>query len=205
MLTADPTDTGLHGIRAEVSVLIPAPVLTGDDGAPVAGVEAAVARLANGAPIDPETARILASRASSWARLFTDPLTGQVLAVDTYTPSSQLKRLLRARDQHCRWPGCGQRARRCDIDHTKPWAEGGTTCHDNLAHLCRRHHTLKGAQLAHARRWKVRQTSPGVLEFTSPTGDVYTDEPPHVGPVFVDASVEHWGERRADSDAPSPF
>ncbi|SDR71372.1 HNH endonuclease [Agrococcus carbonis] len=207
LLTADPTDTGLHGIRAEVSVLIPAPVLTGDngDGEPMAGLEAAVARLANGAPLDPETARILAERASSWARLFTDPLTGQVLAVDSYTPSSQLKRLLRARDQHCRWPGCGQRARRCDIDHTKPWAEGGTTCHDNLAHLCRRHHTLKGAQLAHARRWKVRQTSPGVLEFTSPTGDVYTDEPPQTGPVFREHHDAYWGDTTGSGAPSRPF
>jgi hypothetical protein len=205
LLTADPTDTGLHGIRAEVSVLIPAPVLTGHDGEPVRGVEAAVARLANGAPIDPETTRILAERASSWARLFTDPLTGQVLAVDSYTPSSQLKRLLRARDQHCRWPGCGQRARRCDIDHTKPWAEGGKTCHDNLAHFCRRHHTVKGAQLSRARRWKVRQTSPGVLEFTSPAGEVYTDEPPQTGPVFREPRDAYWGDPGVATAAQRPF
>jgi hypothetical protein len=205
LLTANPTDTGLHGIRADVSVLIPAAVLTGEDGATPDGLETAVARLANGAPVDPETARILAERASSWARLFTDPLTGQVLAVDSYTPSNQLKRLLRARDQHCRWPGCGQRARRCDLDHTCAWAAGGKTCHDNLAHLCRRHHTVKGAQLARARRWKVRQTSPGVLEFTSPTGDVYTDEPPQTGPVFRERRDAYWGDTTASAAASRPF
>ncbi|GEK80529.1 HNH endonuclease signature motif containing protein [Agrococcus baldri] len=206
LLTGEPTDTALHGITAEVSIIIPAQLLTGDAGAvtgpretsePRPG-EVAVARLADGTPIDPETALLLAVRASSWTRLFTDPLTGHVTAVDTYVPSTRLKKLLRARDQRCRWPGCNARAVRCDIDHTRAWAAGGTTDHANLAHLCRRHHTLKGAQLSRARRWKVRQRSPGVLEFTSPMGHTYIDQPPQTGPAFHDTSSP-WGQPTGDA------
>ncbi|GEK80337.1 hypothetical protein ABA31_16880 [Agrococcus baldri] len=202
LLTGEPTDTALHGITAEVSIIIPAQTLTGDAGAasgpgdegtePRPG-QVAVARLSDGTPIDPKTALLLAVRATSWTRLFTDPLTGHVTAVDSYVPSAQLKKLLRARDQHCRWPGCNARAARCDIDHTRAWADGGTTEIGNLAHLCRRHHTLKGAQLSRARRWKVRQRSPGVLEFTSPMGNTYIDQPPQTGPTFHDPPSSPWG------------
>ena len=203
LLTGEPTGAAIDGVTADITMIMPAPVLLGDDG--VSGTTAsdgtgsgcdAVARLANGAPIDPETARLLAGRSTLWTRLFTDPVKGQVVAVDTYTPSKQLRRLLRARDQQCRWPGCTGKVQRCDIDHTKPWAEGGKTEVGNLANFCRRHHVLKGAQLANARRWKVRQLSPGVLEFTSPMGERYVDEPPRVGPVFREEpgpEREPWG------------
>lgn len=212
LLTGEPTDQALAGITARVSVvipvevLLPAPLLAGglgDDrsnGEAGAGgddrgrrrLEEAVARLVGGAPVDPETARALASRLASWTRLFTDPIRGQVVAVDTYRPKRKLRRLLEARDQHCRWPGCGGRVHRADIDHTIPWAEGGRTEQGNLAHLCRRHHVLKGAQLARARRWKVAQVSPGVLTFTSPAGGVYTDQPEPAGPVFRETDPV-WG------------
>lgn len=191
LLTGEPEGAAITGIKAELTVIIPVSVLLGDDGASGTG---AVARLANGAPIDPETARLLAGRTKLWTRLFTDPLTGHVVAVDTYKPSRRLRALLRARDQHCRWPGCTAKARRSDIDHTIPWATGGKTEAGNLAHLCRRHHVLKGAKLAGARRWKVVQVSPGVLSFTSPMGETYIDHPPQVGPVFVEReTAAEWG------------
>lgn len=217
LLTGDPTGDPLAGIHATITIVMPAPVLhdheqgagfgTGATGSgPSPGGRAAVARLAGGTPVDPDTARTLAARTRAWTRLFTDPR-GQVTAVDTYTPSKQLQRLLRARDQHCRWPGCTTTATRCDIDHTIPWADGGRTRHDNLAHLCRRHHTLKGAQLSRARRWKVEHTTPGVLTFTSPMGHTYTDQPTPM-PAFHDDQPDPavdaepaWGSA-ASTDAP---
>ncbi|MCC4250549.1 HNH endonuclease, partial [Microbacterium testaceum] len=39
-------------------------------------------------------------------------------------------------------------------------------------HLCQRHHSQKQFT-----RWKVRQLPGGVLEWTSPTGRVYADDP----------------------------
>jgi len=89
-----------------------------------------------------------------------------------YRPSADLLRALRVRDEHCRFPGCRQPVRRCDVDHTHDAALGGQTHIDNLAHLCRRHHTLK-----HATDWQVRQLGGGSLEWTSPTGLVYVDVP----------------------------
>ena len=195
LLTGEPTGHAIEGIRADVTIVIPANVLLDGDGDGDGGGDTgsrAVARLANGAPVDPETARLLAGRTKLWTRLFTDPLKGHVVAVDTYKPSRALRRLLRARDQQCRWPGCTAKAMRCDIDHTRPWAEGGKTEVGNLAHLCRRHHVLKGAQLADGRAWKVEQISPGVLAFTSPMGETYIDRPPPVGPVFREP-VSAWG------------
>ncbi|KAA9394937.1 HNH endonuclease, partial [Kocuria coralli] len=47
------------------------------------------------------------------------------------------------RDETCRFPGCRRQATGCDVDHTIPWATGGTTAITNLAHLCRRHHRIK--------------------------------------------------------------
>lgn len=215
LLTGDPKGNSLDevmlgAITASISVVIPATVLLSPDGGADDVEDAAdgeldegarrrrdVARLINGTPVDPVTAKLLASKAKHWVRLFTDPVRGQVLAVDTYQPSKRLKQLLRARDQHCRWPGCMLRNARCDIDHTIPWAEGGKTEHGNLAHFCRRHHVLKGAKLSGARAWKVEQRSPGVLVFTSPMGEVYIDEPPQAGPIFRDLP---WGELDAAMD-----
>ena len=63
-------------------------------------------------------------------------------------------------------------ARRCDIDHTIDHALSGQTSAANLAHLCRRHHTLK-----HQTAWTVTQRFGGVLEWTSPIGRTCTDTP----------------------------
>ncbi|MGC5172826.1 DUF222 domain-containing protein [Microbacterium sp. DT81.1] len=168
LLTASPTiddpATALGAIRATVQVTVP--VLT------LAGRSGAAATLAGSGPIDPETARVLAGGATGWDRVMTHPVTSAVLAVDRYRPSEDLRRTLRVRDEHCRFPGCRMPAHRCDLDHSHDAALGGATCEANLAHLCRRHHTLK-----HATRWTVRQLAGGVLEWTSPGSRHYTDAP----------------------------
>jgi hypothetical protein len=61
---------------------------------------------------------------------------------------------------------------RCDIDHTVDHHHGGATSNCNLAHLCRRHHTMK-----HNTAWRVEQRDRGVLVWTSPLGRVYIDRP----------------------------
>ncbi len=154
----------LAAITAHVQVTVP--VLT------LAGVEETGATLAGYGPIDPETARCLAEGAPGWDRVMTHPVTGAVIAVDRYRPRADLLRTLRVRDEHCRFPGCRQSVRRCEADHTHDAALGGPTHIDNLAHLCKRHHTLK-----HATDWHVRQLGGGTLEWTSPTGLVYIDVP----------------------------
>ncbi len=155
-----------QAIIAQVSITVPAMTLLSDDDG------ADPAELVGRGPIDGVTARQLAGAASGWDRVLTHPVTGSVLAIDRYRPSEHLRRSLRVRDEHCRFPGCRQPTRRCDIDHTIARVHDGPTALDNLAHLCRRHHVLK-----HHSAWRVRQRPDGVMEWTSPTGRVYPDAP----------------------------
>jgi hypothetical protein len=170
LLAADPVghDTGLGAIHASVSISVP--VLALIDGAVRDPFEAIT--LDGHAPVDIDTARILSADAPGWDRILTHPVTGAVLAVDRYRPSEEMRRHLRVRDQHCRFPGCRMPTRRCDTDHTIDFALGGETTIENLATLCRRHHTLK-----HQTSWTVVQHPGGILEWTSPTGSTYTDRP----------------------------
>jgi hypothetical protein len=153
-----------EAIVATVQVTVPVLTAIGHDTTP--------AELTGHAPIDTATALRLAGTATGWDRVLTHPVTGTVLAVDRYRPNDHLKRVLRVRDEHCRFPGCRIPTRRCDIDHTIAREHDGPTELGNLAHLCRRHHTLK-----HHSAWRVRQTDDGVLHWTSPTGRHYPDLP----------------------------
>ncbi|MFS0795527.1 DUF222 domain-containing protein [Microbacterium sp. 1P10AE] len=170
---ADPTrvDDGpgtLGAIRARVQVVVPALTML----APTAE-NLDPAELVGHGPIDATTARALAeATALPWDRVVTHPVSGSVLRTDTYQRTAAIDRHLRARDRHCRWPGCISPAVRCEVDHTHDYALGGATDVGNLSHLCQRHHTQKQFT-----RWKVRQLAGGVLEWTSPTGRVYIDEP----------------------------
>src|SRR5205823_7328771 len=56
--------------------------------------------------------------------------------------SGGLSRALKARDGHCRWPGCERSASMCDGHHLVHWIHGGPTDLDNLVLLCRRHHRM---------------------------------------------------------------
>lgn len=166
LLTATPTAAGegLDEIRAVVHVTVPAEVIAGADDQPAHATRVGT--------VAPETARRLAGRAHTWARLFRDPQTGALTAVDTYTPTAEQRRFLTARDEHCRFPGCRRPVRRCDIDHTVPYSEGGATDVGNLAALCRAHHVLK-----HHGRWGCRNEN-GVMVWITPTGQVLHEQPP---------------------------
>jgi Domain of unknown function (DUF222) len=155
-----------RSIRPTVLVTVPALTLLGrgDQPGTVEGY----------GPIDPQTAREIASFAPTLRRLITDPVTGVVLSFDRrrYRVPKDLRTWLRVRDGTCRFPGCNRRAGNSDIDHTDDWALGGPTNHDNLAHLCPSHHALKGADA-----WKVTQTGGGTLKWTSPTNIHYQTDP----------------------------
>jgi hypothetical protein len=163
---------GLASIRATVNVTVPALAL--------AGVTEDPADLVGRAPIDLDTARILAATAPGWERVLADPITGGVLAVDRYTRSADLTRYLRVRDPHCRFPGCRMPTHRCDLDHGHDFALGGATDHRNLCALCRRHHVLKGET-----PWRVKHHPGGVIEWISPGGLHYVDTPPPVTIGFI--------------------
>lgn len=155
----------LGAIRATVHLTVPASTLAGTTvgGAVVAGA----------GPVDDHTARQLAGGSDDWYRVFVDPATGTPVTVDKRRPCTAMKRLLRARDETCRFPGCRRPAKNCDIDHTTAHADGGPTSLWNLAHLCERHHTVK-----HHTDWQVKQRPGGVLHWTAPTRRRYTTRPP---------------------------
>ena len=125
-------------------------------------------------PIDATTARRLAAHAPSFIRILTHPVTGTVRDVDRtrYRPPADLKRMVGLRDVVCTFPGCGRRARECDLDHTVAWDDEGKTAETNLASLCRHHHRLK-----HETNWSVDR-SDGVSTWTSPTGAIRASDPP---------------------------
>ncbi len=181
LLASDPNQaatsglTGITGIQARVQVIVPKEQVSNDGDSSDANVTSHVppATLAGYGPIDTDTARHLAGNATHWENVTVDPDTGTVLSVDTYRPNTKLRQFLRARDLHCRFPGCHTPTAHCDIDHTVDAAHGGPTTSTNLAHLCRRHHTLK-----HHSRWTVTQTRDGTLTWTSPAGTHYPERAP---------------------------
>ncbi|AZS38400.1 hypothetical protein CVS47_03057 [Microbacterium lemovicicum] len=167
--------TGSNAVRAVVQITVPVLTLIGahGDGAGAGTGDIGGATLNGRCPVTPADARRLAGGATMWDRVLTDPISGDVSAVDRRLPTEAQRRHLRARDEHCRFPGCRISVGRSDIDHTIDHQYGGATAVDNLAHLCRRHHSLK-----HHSAWTVTQKTPGVLVWTSPLGRTYTDRPP---------------------------
>ncbi|KAD4059981.1 DUF222 domain-containing protein [Arthrobacter yangruifuii] len=167
---ASDSDSGKEGPagvlpRAEIMVLINAETLFGADEQP--------AELHGYGPISADAARRLARNAVHWTGLAQDPTTGEILGVGRRRKvPAGLARWLRARDGTCRFPGCRVSTAVTEIDHTTDWAKGGDTEHGNLEHLCRRHHRFKTLGF-----WKATQPTPGVMEWTSPTGRVYRTEP----------------------------
>ncbi|HWL01624.1 MAG TPA: DUF222 domain-containing protein [Microbacteriaceae bacterium] len=157
-----------NGIRPTVVVTVPVQALLDP------GASSEPAMLDGVVPIDPVTARELTANAPGLYRMLTDPHTGVGLDLgrERYQVSTELRLWLRLRDGTCRFPGCGRPARGSDVDHTIDWQYGGRTRSDNLAHLCRGHHTLK-----HQTRWSIRQRPDGTIEWRSPTGRDYTTRP----------------------------
>ncbi|MDL9981548.1 HNH endonuclease signature motif containing protein [Microbacterium sp. ASV49] len=170
----------LADLRGVIHIELPATVLAGDT--------AGGALIPGAGPVDTHTARILAAHAPTWTRVFRDPATRIPTCVDTHRPSKKQRRLLRVRDVRCRFPGCRRPARgpvtNADIDHTIDWAHGGPTALHNLAHLCRRHHTLK-----HDTDWTVEQLPGGILRWITPTRRVHYDRPPSTV-QFIDTEYD---------------
>jgi len=96
----------------------------------------------------------------------------------TYRPSEAMKRAVRNRDKHCRFPGCRRPARYCDLDHSIPFVKvggklvGPGTVYVNLGCLCRFHHQIK--QLP---GWHLEQDH-GRFIWTTPTGMRFIVHPP---------------------------
>ena len=111
-----------------------------------------------------ETARRLACDASMVAIL--EGARGEPLDVGrkTRTISTPLRRLLRARDRGCRFPGCAN-DRYVDAHHIRHWADGGETKPSNLVSLCRFHH-----REVHEGGVRIAVLDDGALRFVSLDG-----------------------------------
>lgn len=158
------------GDRYQIVVNVDEDVLTDDapDG---------VCEIDGGPSLAPETVRRLGCDASTV--LLIRRKDGTLLTATNKTQSipRRVRRMLRARDQGCRFPGCGQRAF-VDAHHIQHRARGGSNELENLVELCWFHH-----RLVHEGGWKLRLDSDGGVVVTNPAGNVI----PSLEPVRVTA------------------
>jgi len=160
MLGGEPgSGAGSAGVGVKVGLLVPVMSLLGLDDQP--------ATLEGYGPIDIATAKKLTAKAPSFYRILTHPITGTILDIDktTLRIPADMRRWLEIRDQTCIFPGCGRKARNCEVDHTVDRQYGGITKVTNLAHLCKKHHREK-----HHTRWRPEHLPDGSIQWTSPTG-----------------------------------
>ncbi|MGA8789889.1 MAG: DUF222 domain-containing protein [Paenarthrobacter sp.] len=108
-------------------------------------------------------------------RLYTAPVTGELLATDSKARlfTGGLRRFIETRDDSCRTPYCDAPIRH--IDHVVPWRSGGRTSLANGAGLCEAcNHTKESAG------WSTK-AMPGdvhTLEISTPTGHTYQSQAP---------------------------
>lgn len=185
-----------HGIRAEIVVTVPVLSLLDDDHAATSP-----AVVEGVGPIPISRARELCGGQKDWMRVLTHPETGMVLSVGRtrYRPPRSLRRLVRWRAGRCLGPGCGMPAHRTEIDHNIAWQDGGRTELDNHGPFCDGHHTVK-----HRGGWRIRHLDGGAIEWTSPTGRIYTEYPRRPVPAFRTADSET-GRVTATELASAPF
>jgi hypothetical protein len=124
-------------------------------------------------PVANETARRLACDATVRPVVEDDQGLPVRLGRRRRTVPPHLWRLLKQRDRHCRFPGCG-RTRGLHAHHRRHFADGGATDLDNLILLCTRHH-----RFVHEGGWTIRQRDPlAPFEFVRPDGRVLDARPP---------------------------
>jgi hypothetical protein len=156
----DPTLPRTGGRRSETRFVITLDAFLGITNDP--------AELEGYGPIHPMIVRAMAP-GSTLRRMVTDALTGELLDLgrSTYKASQALADFVDARDKTCRLVGCGQPARRSDLDHRDEWQHGGTTDPDNTAPLCERHHVMR-----HTAGWQLREIDDDLVWLT-PSGRYY--------------------------------
>ncbi|MFD3402328.1 DUF222 domain-containing protein [Kribbella sp. NPDC058693] len=103
-----------------------------------------------------------------------------------------MRRALNARDKGC--VVCGAPPIMCDAHHVKSWIEGGETNIENLALLCRRHHTD-----LHNGHWTITITA-GVVNVSRPA---WADPPPNAARPGFPSDAIRPGSRSGPAHAPS--
>ncbi|MGH9069385.1 MAG: HNH endonuclease signature motif containing protein [Acidimicrobiales bacterium] len=95
-------------------------------------------------------------------------------------------RLLRARDQGCRFPGCRARAF-VDAHHIRDWAAGGPTDMTNTLLICRVHH-----RAVHEGGWRIEGDPEGELTFVGPAGQVLPHPPEPLRSEISERFLPSW-------------
>ena len=132
-----------------------------------------------------------------------------------YRPNAETTALVRARDQHCRFPGCNVPAAKCQLDHIEEFdqtnpPDGGLTLPENLQCLCQLHHTLKTLKLWRAEALpgsRIRWTSSHGEHFiTTPGGGLTAVPPARLKPkLTVTRNPELPALPTTQPDEPAPF
>jgi Domain of unknown function (DUF222) len=87
-----------------------------------------------------------------------------------------LRRAVRHRDRHCRFPGCDMSAAACDVHHLTHRKDGGRHALANLALFCRFHHLVA----IHRWGWHITLHPDGTTTARSPDGTktLHSHSPP---------------------------
>ena len=140
-----------------------------------------VCELDGGSRLAPETVRRLGCDASTVSLIRRKDGTLLTATNKTQAIPRRVRRMLRARDQGCRFPGCGQRAF-VDAHHIHHRAHGGSNALENLVELCWFHH-----RLVHEGGWKLRLDHDSKVVVTNPAGNVIPSlEPIGVSPGGIE-------------------
>jgi hypothetical protein len=142
-----------------------------------ADLQQAAARTAGQAPFGDALAQAIAllsgpSGRAAWLRRRATgiPVATVSLPLDIAAASDtipvHLRRAVRKRDKHCRFPGCDMPAAGCEVHHIKPRKDGGRHALNNLALLCRFHHLIA----IHRWGWQFVLHPDGTTTAVSPDG-----------------------------------
>jgi hypothetical protein len=89
-----------------------------------------------------------------------------------HDPSDRLRHLIQVRDGTCSFPTCSRHAPETDFEHAVAYEQGGRTCGCNCHSCSRTCHQVKQRP-----GWSVTEVKPGWLQWTTPSGRVYTKGP----------------------------
>jgi hypothetical protein len=153
------------GTRGSVHITVDLATLTrlADKGGELAGYGPVVTDIAR------QTTKVLGP--APWSFTVTDPQSGLPVHDGTTRrrPTSRMKRRVQYRWRTCVFPGCRTPSVGSDLDHRRPWHDGGTTTEDNLSPLCRPDHCVR-----HQIGWAYEPLPDGDFLWTSPLGAKYT-------------------------------
>ncbi|HUB42360.1 MAG TPA: HNH endonuclease, partial [Streptosporangiaceae bacterium] len=110
------------------------------------------------------------------------PVSGVSLPLDILTAADtiplHLRKAVRRRDRHCRFPGCDVPAAGCEVHHVQPRKDGGAHALTNLTLLCRFHHLVA----IHRWGWVFTLHPDGTTTAVSPDGSktLHSHPPPEM-------------------------